>query len=190
MLEDDIMATKASGRFVLRLEPGLHAALRRAAAAAGVSLNEYCARKLSAPGSEPTDAAAAIVARAAETAGDGLVGVVAFGSWARGEERPDSDLDILIVVDPRTKLKRSLYRGWDSGDLEVGGLRVEPHIVHLPEPSDRPSSLWLEVAVDGVVLFERGLEASRHLARVRSFIAEGGTRRKWSHGQPYWVEAA
>ena len=35
-----------SGRFVLRIDPGLHGALRKAARAAGVSLNEYCARKL------------------------------------------------------------------------------------------------------------------------------------------------
>jgi hypothetical protein len=39
----------ASGRFVLRIEPGLHAALRAAADGAGVSLNEHCRLKLLAP---------------------------------------------------------------------------------------------------------------------------------------------
>lgn len=184
------MKEPASGRFLLRMEPELHAALRRAAAAAGTSLNEYCARKLSAPGAGATDAAAAILARAAGALGDGLVGVVAFGSWARGEQRADSDLDVLIVVDPEVRLRRDLYRGWDSEALEADGLRVEPHFVHVPAAAARPSSLWLEVAVDGVVLFERELEVSRHLARVRAFIAEGGAERRWSHGQPYWVEAA
>jgi len=39
------------GRFLLRISPGLHAALREAATAQGLSLNDYCARKLAAPAS-------------------------------------------------------------------------------------------------------------------------------------------
>jgi predicted HicB family RNase H-like nuclease len=35
-----------SGRFLLRIDPGLHAALRHAASASGQSLKEYCGRKL------------------------------------------------------------------------------------------------------------------------------------------------
>ena len=58
----------------MRLKPGLHAALRSAAAAAGVSLNNYCARKLAAP-MGPLAAlrgGAAIVERAADLFGDDL----------------------------------------------------------------------------------------------------------------------
>jgi hypothetical protein len=44
--------------------------------------------------------------------------------------------------------------------------------------------------LDGLVLFERGFEVSRHLARVRAFVAEGGAERRWSHRQPYWVMGA
>ena len=37
---------KASGNFVLRMDPALHGRLRRAARKAGVSLNEHCVRVL------------------------------------------------------------------------------------------------------------------------------------------------
>ena len=47
----------------------------------------------------------AVVARlrshADEIREQGIVSLSIFGSRARGEERPDSDLDILIVYDPR-----------------------------------------------------------------------------------------
>ena len=78
--------TPASGRFVLRIDPGLHAALRAAARESGVSLNDYCVRKLALPvGSlAATDPAGAAVARAAGLFGERLLGVVAYGSWARG----------------------------------------------------------------------------------------------------------
>ncbi|MFC1575971.1 toxin-antitoxin system HicB family antitoxin [Gemmatimonadota bacterium] len=39
-----------SGRFVLRIDPGLHGALRQGARETGMSLNEFCARKLAHPG--------------------------------------------------------------------------------------------------------------------------------------------
>ena len=68
----------ASGRFLLRIDPGLHAALREAAREAGVSLNEYCAQKLSLPTGSLAGPAGEAVTRAAELVGDTLLGVVAI----------------------------------------------------------------------------------------------------------------
>jgi uncharacterized protein len=180
----------ASGRFVLRIEPGLHAALRRAAAAAGLSLNEYCARKLALPGARVGGPAGELVERAAAAFGEELVGVVLFGSWARGEARAGSDVDVLLIVGGGVELRRSAYLDWDRSPLLWEGRRVEAHIVRLPGPGTRPSGLWAEAAVDGVVVYERGYEVTRWLAEVRRAIAEGRLVRRWSHGQPYWVEAA
>jgi predicted nucleotidyltransferase len=179
----------ASGKFLLRMEPGLHAALRSAAAAAGMSLNDFCTRKLAAPGLAVSGPGAVAVERAAAQVGSGLVGVVAFGSWARQELTARSDVDLVIVIGPEVELSRALYRPWDEEPLHWEGRTVEPHFARLPG-GGRPTSLWLEVAVEGVVLFERGLEVSRDLSRIRRLIASGRVRRRWSHGQPYWVEAA
>jgi predicted nucleotidyltransferase len=180
-----------SGRFVLRLPPSLHAALRASARDAGVSLNEYCVRRLAGggPGVPAGDSAVSLVARAAEVVGDALVAVIAYGSWARADAGPASDVDVLIVVEPTVALTRSLYRVWDEHPVEWQGRRVDPHFVHVP--GDKiGGGVWGEAAIDGVLLFERGGRTSAHLARVRRAIADGRLVRRLTHGQPYWTEAA
>ena len=180
----------ASGRFILRIDPGLHAALREAAREAGVSLNEYCARKLALPAGSVAGPASHAVARAATLVGDALLGVVAFGSWARQELAQSSDVDLMIVVDGAYEIDRAVYRRWDEAPLTWNDHPVEPHFVHLPQQGTRISGTWAEVAMDGVVLFERGLTVSRRLVELRRRIASGGLAHRRSHGQSYWVEVA
>lgn len=155
----------------------------------GLSLNEYCGRKLAAPVAELSafGAAAAAVARAAAVAGDALVGVVAFGSWARCELHDESDIDLLVVVDRTLELSRSLYRRWDEEPVVWDGRRVEPHFVTLPERSAPAVGLWAEAAVDGIVVFSRDLALHACLAAIRRDLIEGRVVRKTVHGQPYWV---
>jgi predicted nucleotidyltransferase len=180
-----------SGRFVLRLEPGHHAALRAAARAAGASLNEYCRRKLAAPlgALASLGPAADLVEHAARLHCSDLVGMVAFGSWARGEAGPGSDVDVLVVLDSRAALTRQLYRPWDEAPITWGGFAVEPHLVHLPT-DDHVGTIWAEAAIDGIVLFERDLAVSRALVSVRQAIVAGRLVRRTIHGQPYWAEVA
>ena len=180
-----------SGRFLLRLPPSLHATLEGAAREAGLSLNEYCVRRLAAggPGVLAADPGAEIVARAAAVAGDSLIAVVLHGSLARREAAAASDADVLIVVEAGLALHRSVYRAWDSRPVAWSGRRVDAHFVH-PPADDALSGLWAEAALDGVVLFERGGHLSTHLVRVRRAIAEGRLLRRVVHGQPYWTEAA
>jgi predicted nucleotidyltransferase len=183
---------RCSGRFVLRIDTGLHAALREAAKAAGVSLNEYCARKLATPFGrlEGWEIASQAVRRAAQVVGDDLIGVVAFGSWARDELHEHSDVDILVVVGEKLKLSRDLYLRWDEAPIQWRGRRVEPHFVHLPDGARTPLGLWAEVAIDGIVLFTRDLQLPSLLVRVRHDIAGGRIVRREVHGQFYWTEAA
>jgi predicted nucleotidyltransferase len=178
-----------SGRFLLRLGPGLHGALRGAAAAAGVSLNEYCALKLAAPLGElaVSAGAARAVQQAAAVAGGALVGVIAFGSWARGGLHDQSDVDLLIVLDETRQLSRALYAAWDDAPVFLDGRRVEPHFVTLPVEVPRAIGLWAEAALDGIVLFARDRELGALLSALRRQLADGRVRRGSAHGQPYWV---
>ncbi len=185
-MSDD--TTRPSGRFVLRIDPDLHETLREAAGAAGVSLNRYCARKLAAPTESADPAAIAVVGRAASVLGDSLLGVVVFGSWARGQEAANSDLDVLFVVGEEVPIARGLYRSWDDGPvLQWDGHEVTPHFVHRPSESEEVSGLWAEVALDGLVLFERELAVSRYLADVRRRILGGELSFRVAGGQSYWV---
>ena len=193
----DIKRTSAaegrpSGRFLLRIPPGLHAALKRAASEAGVSLNDYCVRKLTAPVGDLSslEGASLAVLRAASLVKEKLIGIAAFGSWARQQAATGSDVDLLIVVDDSVALTRELYRSWDEEPVSWEGREVEPHFVHLPEEGRVTAGLWAEVALDGIVLFERGLAISMRLTNVRRDIVAGRIVRKVSHGQPYWAEVA
>jgi len=178
-----------SGRFVLRIEPELHAALRRAAKDAGLSLNEYCARKLAAPGTHSAAPFEEAIRQASTTFGKQLIGVVAYGSWARDELTDRSDVDLLVVLSPDLAITRELYRAWDAAPLHWGSHPVEPHFVHMPDEDARVTGVWAEVATEGIVLFEREFEISRLLARIRRRILARGLIRRRSQGQPYWVEA-
>lgn len=95
----------------------------------------------------------------------------------------------MVVVDRQVALTRALYRAWDRSPVLWEGHRVEPHFVRLPRPESDPSGFWAELALDGVVLFDRDWELSRHLARVRRAIAAGRLVRRVVHGQPYWAAA-
>lgn len=70
--------------------------------------------------------------RLAELYGDRLVRVVLYGSHARGDARPDSDIDLLVVLDgdyePYTELRRT------------GALRLEIEIRHGVDLSLQPYS--------------------------------------------------
>jgi len=178
-----------SGRFVLRLPPGLHGTLRDAAARAGLSLNEYCVRALAAPGTDPAGPGAAVAARAAAAFGPDLVGLLLYGSWVRGDATAASDIDALVVLDTSRPITRALYRDWDDEPLAYDGHRVEVHFIHIPPTDGDPGSVWLEAALDGVVASDRDGRIARYLGLVRRHIAAGDRVRRRAHGQPYWTVA-
>lgn len=132
----------------------------------------------------------ATVNRAARIIGSALVGVIVFGSWVRGEHGAGSDVDVLIVTEPDVEIRRELYRRWDRAPVVWDGLPVEPHFVQLPPPDATPAGIWAEVAMDGLVLFERNLTVTRRVIEIRHWIAEGRIVRRYAHGQPYWTVAA
>ena len=177
-----------SGRFVLRMPGPTHAMLEAAARASGLSLNAYCVRKLTdvgLPGGLADEQV--FISRAAAIAGEALVAVILHGSWARGDATPRSDVDLLVVVEPRVAPNRQWYREWDGRPMTWQGRAVDPHFVH-PPAEGALSGLWAETAVDGIVIFDRDRRISAALARIRRAIASGRLARRVVHGQPYWTE--
>lgn len=91
--------------------------------------------------------------RCRQVFGNQLLGAVLFGSVARGEEFPDSDLDILLVVSDARPIKRKLYAKWEA-ELRAFAERdfvreVTPHFAHLPPTVSDAGGFWLEVGIDG-----------------------------------------
>jgi hypothetical protein len=179
----------AGGRLLLRMEPSLHGRLKDEARAAGESLNAYCLRRLERVGEVITGEAGPVVQRAAAVAGEALVGVVVFGSWARGEAGPSSDVDVLVVLKAGAAVTRAAYRDWDQESLEWAGHAVEPHFVRLPSAEGSVTGLWAEVALDGIVVFDPTLALSRVLGGVRRRILAGEIMRRSAGGQAYWTAA-
>jgi len=124
-------------------------------------------------------------ARALETLGDEIQGLVLFGSFARGRETANSDIDLLVVVTGSVPLDRDVYSRWQLG--KCSGREVAPLFVHIPAEGERIGGLWFEAAFDGIVLFDRDLRLSRFLSQVRNLVASGRVRRMMTHGHPYWV---
>jgi predicted nucleotidyltransferase len=176
---------------LLRLPADLHKTLAKSAAEAGLSFNEFCVRRLRAPFDAQGLSAvrADVVSRARAVFGDRLAGVLVLGSWARGEAAATSDIDVLIVIDPRTALTRDLYRVWDAVPLSFEGRSIDAHFAH-PSAGAVPTAVWCEAAVDGILWYDRDGAVARRLGEVRRAIAEGRVVRAFAHGQPYWKGAA
>jgi hypothetical protein len=177
---------------LLRLPADLHRSLVKAAADVNLSFNEFCVRRLRAPADAPalSPVRTSVVARARALFGDRLAGVLVLGSWARGEAAATSDIDVLIVLDPRTALTRDLYRAWDADPLRCEGRAVDAHFAHPPVAGAAPTAVWCEAAVDGILWYDREGTIAVRLGDVRRAIAGGRVVRAFAHGQPYWTGAA
>jgi len=165
------------------------------------SLNQLCVELLGngiVAGSEKSGPAAiasevapaALMARLTRRLRRQLEGVVLFGSAARGEMREGSDLDLLIVLRRAVRIARDLYSIWDAEiapPVEPHYPRTSPHFVALPSDPASAGGLWLEAALDGVILWDPQLRVARILRLLRQEIAHGSLVRKLAHGQPYWA---
>jgi predicted nucleotidyltransferase len=190
---------------ILRIPPSLHQQLKQDARAGDTSLNKHCrvllsrkpkgssAREISASLTLAAGSGRALApwqdlaARVIETWGDDIEGLVLFGSCARGRQTANSDIDLLVVLDGSATLDRDLYSRWQLRAFD--GREVAPLFVQIPGKGGRIGGLWFEVALDGIVLYDRSLHLSRFLAQVRNLLAGGRVIRRVTHGHPYWVHS-
>jgi predicted nucleotidyltransferase len=167
-----------SGKFVLRLDPEIHSALKKEALAKGESLNSLCLQKLKGCLTNPWQG---VIERVVQHFNP--LGIVLFGSKARGDDTSESDIDLLIVLQKKISINRSLYRQWDSEFKAVE--KFSPQFVHFPN-EDEIGGIWLEAAIDGEILYDSEAEVKRTLRSIRALIANGVYQRKMSYGHPYW----
>lgn len=181
-----------SGKFILRTSESWHRKLSAAAAKNHLSFNRFC-QLLMEKGfeayhqNEGQKRLQFILEKIKKTFDNRVLGVVLFGSVAKGEENDESDIDLLIVLNQQVKLERSLYRLWDDDVDDQKTPELSPHFVHAPREGVRPGSLWLEVAMKNQILWQKGKSIDRVLDEVTDWIARDDVQLKSYQGQPSWV---
>lgn len=137
-----------------------------------------------------------VVAQYRAALGDDLLAVACFGSVARGEPGPESDLDLYVVT--REQAASLLDRRLEG----VGRLRETPEYQRLACQGYRPDPMpifhtaaklathpWilLDIADHGVILYDPGGILARELEAVRRHLRELDARRiERPDGTWYW----
>ncbi|MDW8396514.1 MAG: nucleotidyltransferase domain-containing protein [Anaerolineae bacterium] len=128
--------------------------------------------------------------------GDELTSVVLFGSVARGEARPESDIDLLIIcrslpagafrrravlAPVRERLDPELERLWAQGCYTDFA-----EIIKTEAEAQHVAPFYLDLTEDGVLLFDRGGFFARILDRLRARLRELGAQRRRLGTLRYW----
>ncbi|MFM8313195.1 MAG: nucleotidyltransferase domain-containing protein [Deltaproteobacteria bacterium] len=188
-----------SGKFVVRLDPQVHQQLKVESLKRGVSLNELCQERLSTPSQSQARKSSPlpeiVLSHVLDTARRldlPVKGILLFGSFARGDQDDSSDIDLLVILSGEKTIERALYQQWDRLFQEhrfCGPHEINVHFVYLPEDPKLCGSLWLECALEGILVFEvTDAKVHKKVLQIRNLIAQGHWRRKYAHGHPYWTE--
>ncbi len=177
---------------MIRVGAERHARLRDEALNLGISLNELCVQLIDRSMGLESSADMPLIRSLQREFKSDLIAIALFGSQVRGEARESSDIDVLIVLHSKHEITRDLYRRWDRlqrESPEIFGSKLSPHFVSFFETSQRPTSLWLEVALDAKIIFDTEDRLHHQLLALRREIASGKMRRKKTHGHSYWERA-
>lgn len=129
-----------------------------------------------------------------------LVGVLVFGSVARGTWDRNSDIDLLVVVDgwdkpvwERTRELLELRRRMRETEefQRLAELNCPTTIRHYPlsrSEALEPHRIYLDACIEGVILYEREGFLSRVLEGFRKRLSALGARRiTTADGRTYWL---
>jgi len=124
-----------------------------------------------------------------EALGSNLVALAFFGSWARGEEKEWSDIDLLLIAEDlpkhpfeRNRLVYEPIEGWREKPRPISILART-----VKEFTADVTPLHLDLAADAIVFYDpKGFLASK-LDRVRELIEEAElVRERDSKGLLFW----
>jgi len=125
---------------------------------------------------------------AKENLGANLVSVALFGSVARGEAKPTSDIDLLIVCEdlPKGMFKRHAFlepvREQLQGDLEglwkQGVYADFTELVYTKDEANRFHWVYLDMLEDAVILYDENGFLRGIFERLRKWLKELGAQRR------------
>lgn len=125
-----------------------------------------------------------------------LVALAVFGSVGRGTPRPDSDLDVLLVVETLPDGRMARVEEFEAvegrmrdalGAAERQGVRTRlSPVLKTPGEARLGSPLFFDLVEDAEILFDRDGFLGGELARLRRRLGELGARRVWRGNAWYW----
>ena len=121
--------------------------------------------------------------------GPDLVSVVLFGSWARGEGREESDIDLLVIIGRLTGGRFERYRPVRELAQEVSEELADrvSLIVSTPDGAKHVKPYYLGMLSGHVMLHDAGGFFAAVLERLQRRLRELGARRYVDDdGYEYW----
>jgi len=129
--------------------------------------------------------------------GETLVSLAIFGSVARGTMRPDSDIDLLLVVDGLLRGRMARVRDFEVIERRMEGVlrAAERKDVHTtlsaafktPSEVEQGSPPFLDMTREVRVLYDREEFLERYLESLRQKLQALGARRVRKSGGYYWL---
>jgi predicted nucleotidyltransferase len=122
--------------------------------------------------------------------GQDLVSVVLFGSWARGEARAESDIDLLVISKhfPGSRLDRHRDM-FEAVKAVTKDFALKSSIIPLtPKEASATKPFYLGMVTAHVLLYDRDGFFAAILQRLKKRLVElGSERRVDKDGYEYWV---
>jgi uncharacterized protein len=121
-----------------------------------------------------------------EALGDDLVALVLFGSRTRGNARPDSDWDLLLIAEnlPERPFARHLYLTRKLPPAWRGRISLLAKTVAEFETTVPP--LFLDIALDGIILYDPNNYALNHLGYLKRLLQQKGLFRRQRGRELTW----
>lgn len=129
--------------------------------------------------------------------GKRLVTLAVYGSWARGQNKPESDIDVLVVADGLSR--RRLNRVEEFNAIEEaleGGLKnlhqqgiytfFSP-IFKTPEEVRKGSLLFLDMLYELIIFYDKKKFFSDYLKDFKRRLDKLGSRRVKKGERWYWI---
>ncbi|MBI4684869.1 MAG: nucleotidyltransferase domain-containing protein [Nitrospirae bacterium] len=117
---------------------------------------------------------------------DNLISIVQFGSRARGDAKETSDYALFIIAKelPAKPFRRVLFirdalRGRFDEKICIIAKTQEEVLNDFPQ-------LYLNLALDGIILFDRDDFFKELQIKIKEIIQKAGLQRKRDNGEFYW----